>query len=224
MGVSTSAKRAAQRAASDFTVVATGPEDAGVAGVVKLLRASGISASAAAAETLGAGAIEDADAIVVCAESADAAAELASGIRRQGATALIAVVGAIEPRQLRELLGAGADGVVLEATAKSTLAATVRAVCAGQLVVPAELWQRLARPALSMREKQTLAMVVMGFSNAEIARKLFVTEATVKSHLSSSFSKLGVRSRAEATARILDPEHGLGTGILAISDDGQAER
>ena len=63
----------------------------------------------------------------------------------------------------------------------------------------------------------------MGFSNAEIARKLFVTEATVKSHLSSSFAKLGVRSRAEATARILDPEHGLGTGILAISDDGRAD-
>jgi DNA-binding NarL/FixJ family response regulator len=63
----------------------------------------------------------------------------------------------------------------------------------------------------------------MGFSNAEIARQLFVTEATVKSHLSSAFSKLGVRSRAEATARILDPEHGLGTGILSISDDGRAE-
>jgi hypothetical protein len=45
----------------------------------------------------------------------------------------------------------------------------------------------------------------------------------VKSHLSSAFSKLGVRSRNEATALILDPENGLGTGILAISQDERAE-
>jgi hypothetical protein len=42
----------------------------------------------------------------------------------------------------------------------------------------------------------------------------------VKSHLSATFTKLGVRSRTQATARILDPEHGLGTGILAITNDG----
>ena len=87
-------------------------------------------------------------------------------------------------------MGAGVDGIVMEAAAADSLVVTVRAVCTGQLVVPGELWQRLSKPALSMREKQALAMVVMGFSNAEIARKLFVTEATVKSHLSSAFSKL----------------------------------
>ena len=42
----------------------------------------------------------------------------------------------------------------------------------------------------------------------------------MKSHLSSSFTKLGVRSRNEAAALILDPETGLGTGILTIADSG----
>ncbi len=131
------------------------------------------------------------------------------------------VVDTASPRELRELLNAGVDGIVTDGRASETLVVTLYAACAGQVVLPGELWQRVARPVLSTREKQVMAMVVMGFSNGEIARKLFVTEATVKSHLSSSFSKLGVRSRTEATARILDPDHGLGTGILAISDDAR---
>ena len=50
----------------------------------------------------------------------------------------------------------------------------------------------LQRPPLSPRERQVLAMVVLDFSNAEIAEKLVVTESNVKSHLTSAFSKLGV--------------------------------
>ena len=192
--------------------------------VVSLLQASGMSTSTVVQADLASGALEQLDAIVMCGGSPSATAKFATEIRLEDSSPrIVAVLQSADPKQLRELLGAGVDGIVLEAETRDTLVVTVRAVCAGQLVVPADLWQRLARPALSTREKQALAMVVMGFSNAEIARKLFVTEATVKSHLSSSFSKLGVRSRAEATARILDPEHGLGTGILRISDDGRAD-
>jgi ATP/maltotriose-dependent transcriptional regulator MalT len=92
-------------------------------------------------------------------------------------------------------------------------------VRAGQVVFPATAVER-ARPALTVREKQVLGMVVLGFSNAEIAQKLFVAETTVKSHLSSAFAKLGVRSRRAAADAILDPVNGLGTGILAISEPG----
>jgi DNA-binding NarL/FixJ family response regulator len=62
-------------------------------------------------------------------------------------------------------------------------------------------------------------MVVLGLTNGEIAHKLRLSESTVKSHLSSSFTKLGVRSRGEAASLILDPAAGLGTGILVISED-----
>jgi DNA-binding NarL/FixJ family response regulator len=62
-------------------------------------------------------------------------------------------------------------------------------------------------------------MVVLDFSNAEIARKLVVTESNVKSHLTSAFSKLGVSSRSAAAELILDQESGLGPGILRISPE-----
>jgi DNA-binding NarL/FixJ family response regulator len=58
----------------------------------------------------------------------------------------------------------------------------------------------------------------MGFTNQEIANKLLLAESTVKSHLTSIFSKLGVRGRSEAAALVLDPTSGLGTGVLAILD------
>jgi DNA-binding NarL/FixJ family response regulator len=130
---------------------------------------------------------------------------------------IVVVAGEASRRALRDALDEGADGLVMEREAEALLALAVRAVCAGSLVLPADLREHVSRPALSAREKQVLGMVVMGFTNGEIAAKLHVAESTVKSHLSSAFAKLDVRSRNEATALILDPERGLGTGVLAIS-------
>lgn len=138
---------------------------------------------------------------------------------------IVVVAGEASRRALRDALDEGADGLVMERDAEALLALAVRAVCAGSLVLPADLREHVSRPALSAREKQVLGMVVMGFTNGEIAAKLYLAESTVKSHLSSAFSKLDVRSRNEATALILDPERGLGTGVLAISGaEGGGER
>lgn len=134
-------------------------------------------------------------------------------------TRIIVIASFPTSSQVREALARGVDGLVLEDDLELSLSPSVTAACAGQLVLPAKLRPSLVKPALSTREKQALAMVVMGFTNQEIARKLHLTESTVKTHLYSSFKKLGVRSRAQATQVILDPEHGLGTGILAISAD-----
>jgi DNA-binding NarL/FixJ family response regulator len=78
------------------------------------------------------------------------------------------------------------------------------------------------KPRLSPREKQVLSMVVLGFTNREIANKLYLAESTIKSHLSSAFEKLGVRSRSDAVALILDSKNGLGTGILSILEEETA--
>jgi DNA-binding NarL/FixJ family response regulator len=118
---------------------------------------------------------------------------------------------------LRRALRAGAAGIVLDGELERTLAPTARAVAAGQLAVPSSLRSQIAPRALSYREKQILGFVVLGFTNRQIADELFLAESTVKTHLSSAFGKLDAHSRADASARILDPESGYGVGILALS-------
>jgi DNA-binding NarL/FixJ family response regulator len=116
---------------------------------------------------------------------------------------------------LRRLLDCGADGIVLDADIEAALAGTLTAIQGGQVALPREMMNRGPAP-LSFREKQILGLVVMGFTNAAIASKLFLAESTVKSHLSSAFTKLGVHSRHEAAALLADPEQ-LGLGVLTIA-------
>jgi DNA-binding NarL/FixJ family response regulator len=121
---------------------------------------------------------------------------------------------------LRRGLLAGAAVLVLDDDVDRALVATANAVLSGQLAVPSALVRQIAPRPLSYREKQILGLVVLGFTNREIADKLYLAESTVKTHLSSSFAKLDAHSRSEAAARILDPEAGYGVGILAIANDG----
>jgi DNA-binding NarL/FixJ family response regulator len=109
----------------------------------------------------------------------------------------------------RRALNAGADGFVLDSAVDTMLPATVRAVHAGQVCAPPELRRLVAKPSFSQREKEILALVATGRTNQEIAGRLYLTESTVKSHLASAFEKLGVRSRKDAAALLLDPEEGL---------------
>ena len=127
-------------------------------------------------------------------------------------------------RGVRKAVEQGADGLVWEPAIEATLATTVQAVLSGQIAVPRDVWRRVERPELTNREKQTLGLVIMGLSNGEIAARLYVSESTVKSHLSAAFRKLGVRSRAEAARVITDPKEGLGTGILAITGTSSSGR
>ena len=119
-------------------------------------------------------------------------------------------------RQLRSLLAAGVRGVVLEDELEAALDPTVAAVAAGQVCVPEDNARSLAPPVLSVREKQVIGLAAIGLSNREIAERLVVAESTVKSHLSSAFAKLGVRSRHEATDLIVNHAWGVGLGILSI--------
>lgn len=122
---------------------------------------------------------------------------------------------------IRGALNAGAAGVVLFEELHSTFVPCLRALLAGQICVPRAYGRQVDPPALSSREKQILGLVVMGYMNSQIAERLFLAESTVKSHLSSAFGKLGVRSRNEAVNMILDPDRGLGMGILALVGDSK---
>jgi DNA-binding NarL/FixJ family response regulator len=150
-------------------------------------------------------------AVIVC-----DATYLARARARHGGDPCVAVVRGPESGDARRALAAGAAGIVF-AENLAALEATVAAVAVGQLAVPSSLRTAITKPILTTREKQILALVVMGLSNREIADQLFVAESTVKSHLFSAFRRLGVRTRKEAAALILDDQQGLGSGILAIT-------
>ncbi len=148
-------------------------------------------------------------------------AELASlsELRSRHPGPLVAIVAELPSARGARALAARLEGSLLAAELDTALWPTLAAVAAGQCVVPRVVRQLVDRPPLSPRERQILAMVVLDFSNAQIARKLFVTESNVKNHLSSAFDKLGVKSRNAAAELILDPESGLGPGILRISPE-----
>ncbi len=86
---------------------------------------------------------------------------------------------------------------------------TVRAAARGETVLAAPLAAKLMRQVrggdqLTPRELEVLALVAQGKSNPEIARELFIGEATVKSHLLHVFDKLGVSDRTAAVTRALE--------------------
>ncbi len=108
-----------------------------------------------------------------------------------------------------DILGAveaGASGYLLKDAPPHELLAGVRAAAAGQsALAPAiagRLLARLREPrvTLSAREIEVLRLVARGASNAEVAARLHITDATVKSHLAHIFSKLGVASRTAAVS------------------------
>lgn len=106
---------------------------------------------------------------------------------------------------------AGAMGYLLKDVQKDELFAAIRAVSQGKAIlapsVTTRLLQQVRAPAqetLSTRETEVLTLVARGASNKEIARKMHLSEATVKSHLLHLFAKLGVSDRTAAVTVALD--------------------
>jgi DNA-binding NarL/FixJ family response regulator len=136
----------------------------------------------------------------------------------------VLVTESLGPGELRAALAAGIAGIVLAPEIDTALVPCLRAVRVGQLCVPRSQASQVDPAALSTREKQILGLVVMGYMNGEIAAQLFIAESTVKSHLSSAFAKLGVKSRNEAVELIVDSQRGLGIGILGIGGEAIGAR
>ena len=113
-----------------------------------------------------------------------------------------------------QALKSGASGFMLKSAPRDQLIAAVRIVARGEQLLAPAITRRLIedfvqRPApgsshppdlsaLSERELDVLKLVARGGSNAQIARELFISEATVKTHIGSIFSKLDLRDRAQA--------------------------
>lgn len=106
---------------------------------------------------------------------------------------------------------AGALGYVAKTSRKEEFVEAIRRIARGEAWLPPHLTRRLlthlkprpAQEALTNREQDVLALLARGWSNREIARKLGVTDITVRTHVSHVLGKLGVSNRVEAALHAL---------------------
>ncbi len=114
-----------------------------------------------------------------------------------------------DERSILDALGAGARGYLTKDAGRVEIAAALRAAAAGQAVLNPEVQARLLDavevprtpevPAgLTPREVEVLRAIAAGLSNREIAQQMFVSEATVKTHINHLFAKAQLRDRAQA--------------------------
>ena len=110
-----------------------------------------------------------------------------------------------------EALRAGASGFVLKDDPPEQLLEAVRTVASGEALLSPAItkrvireFTRMARPSppkelddLSAREREVLRLIALGLSNAQIGQELFISETTVKTHVTHILSKLGLRDRVQ---------------------------
>ena len=110
-------------------------------------------------------------------------------------------------KEMSDAITGGADGALMKDTAANDLIGAVRAICAGERIIPDRLMRQAeednATPKLSARHLDILASVAQGQSNADIAKQFGVSEVAIKKQLSAIFARLGVTNRAEAVALAL---------------------
>ncbi|GIG66717.1 response regulator transcription factor [Phytomonospora endophytica] len=140
-------------------------------------------------------------------------------LARLGVTARVLVLTTYDTdAHVLPAIEAGATGYLLKDSPREELLRAARAAAKGETVlspsVASWLMNRVKAPArrlLSARELEVLGLVASGNTNREAAARLFITEATVKSHLLNIYAKLGVSDRAAAVAEaynqgLLKPE------------------
>ncbi|WP_328533385.1 response regulator transcription factor [Micromonospora zamorensis] len=133
-------------------------------------------------------------------------------LARSGSTARVLVLTTYDTdADVLPAIEAGATGYLLKDTPREELVRAVRAAARGESVlapsVAGRLMGRLRAPVeepLSQRELEVLTLVARGASNREAASRLFISEATVKTHLLHVYTKLGVNDRAAAVATAYD--------------------
>ena len=142
-------------------------------------------------------------------------AEALSALRDGFPDAKVAVVSAWEERaEIIAALGAGVHGYIPKSLSSTEIAAAIRSILDGQIFVPPTLGRRDPGAApratasidpgdkLTVRQKEVLTELLKGQASKEIARSLDIAEGTVKIHLAAIYRALGVRTRAEAIAKL----------------------
>jgi DNA-binding NarL/FixJ family response regulator len=131
-------------------------------------------------------------------------------LREQGSTTKVVVLTTYaDDRSVVEALRAGARGFLTKDAGADEIERAIAAVVRGEAAIDPAVQHHLvaavaAQPelpdGLTPREGEVLTLIAQGLSNGEIAARLFVSEATVKSHVNHLFAKTGVRHRAQAVS------------------------
>jgi DNA-binding NarL/FixJ family response regulator len=129
-------------------------------------------------------------------------------LRRRGSPARVLVLTTYDTdTDVLPAIEAGATGYLLKDAPRDELFRAVRAAAQGEAVLSPSVATRLmgqlrtpAKEPLSQRELEVLGLIAQGTTNREAARQLFISEATVKTHLLHIYAKLGVKDRAAAVA------------------------
>ena len=129
-------------------------------------------------------------------------------IERAPGVKVVALTASTDEARMMGVLRAGAVGYVRKDAEPETLLAAVRAVARGRTFIDPLVSREIAQGAsvpdgLTARETQVLRRLALGRSNKEIAGDLFVSEDTVKTHVSHVFAKLLVENRAQAIVQAL---------------------
>ncbi len=131
-------------------------------------------------------------------------------LRESPRTKVVIVTTYEDDADILRAVEAGAAGYLLKGTSRTDLVQAVLAAARGETVLTPSLAPKLFRartveaPLLSEREREVLGLVGEGLTNAEIGRRLFVGEATVKTHLLRTFKKLSVSDRTAAVLRAME--------------------
>jgi two-component system NarL family response regulator len=131
--------------------------------------------------------------------------EAIAEIRGHDATARIVILTTYDTdSEIYRAIKAGAKGYLLKDTRREELLECIRSVNRGETCIPPTVVKKLAAgiggETLTGRELEVLTLLARGKSNREIGANLYISEATVKGHLRSIFTKLNVLSRTEAIA------------------------
>ncbi|HEY2603483.1 MAG TPA: response regulator transcription factor [Thermoleophilaceae bacterium] len=156
------------------------------------------------------------DVVLILGEGLELEPVVQAARRRAADFGIVVVLPSATRGETRRLLAAGADALVLEHELQDVLAVAVRSASLGQLSVPRPLREAIEPPPLSQRDRQIVAFVAAGWTNAQIAERLSLAEGTVKAHLSSVFRQLGVRSRRQAAAALLASDDEVRRSVLTV--------
>ena len=134
--------------------------------------------------------------------------EAITRIRESAPTARIVVLTTFDgDEDIYRALQAGAKGYLLKGMDLAELSEAIRTVHAGKTRIPPRVAEKLAErmsgATLTARELEVLKLIVAGKSNRDIGTALFISEATVKTHVNSLLSKMGVEDRTHAATTAL---------------------